>query len=111
MATRPEITPTRPSASRPQDDIDAFIARGRESEPQPDRSPSGELETRTNATGFALKTAPPRGATKRLAMELPIDLHTAMKTSCVARNVTMTEEVIALLRSVYTPDWNAAASQ
>lgn len=107
MAQKPTLNAGRPSSSRPpQADIDAFIAKGRE---QPDEAPPKSERTLAeqpphNPT-FALRTAPPRVATKRLAMEVPIDLHAAMKSSCVARDVTMTEEVIAILRSVYTPDW------
>lgn len=48
-------------------------------------------------------TGEEREVIKRLTFDVPLGLHTAIKTDCAARNKKMNEEIVAMLEARWRP--------
>ena len=63
-------------------------------------------EPTKEAPQMSLPTLPPvpeKERTQRLTLDIPVSLHTSIKRSCAMRDITIKDELIALLR-LYYPD-------
>src|SRR5699024_6813570 len=58
----------------------------------------------TTNTAAPADTAPPRDQTRRLTIDIPADLHFAMKMRATATGTTMVDEVTPLLLAHYAND-------